>query len=516
MHYSDIRDRVWSAADYAPANSPEGEARTREHINRALMRIALDAPFLFERDVVMFLDPDVRADKTAAVTDAWVSTSPYDAWVLETPYTESTAPDLFARFVDPERPFNGRWMEYRDPTDPTGKRIQRHRIREIYLHGEVPNRRVRMTLFQPVPYAAPGYPVGASTSLVDWRITMRQYALPAEAVEIQSLEVYDANGSPFDFDYVTAGEASRMGYENSYWDNPATGLPFVYWQGEVETLAGINAAPAVAVSGLLWDITANAEPRGNFEYCFTLSLGRRHDEVQDILPLTSATYNANADGRRAPYLESPPTPFTALVEPGDKRIDVTTLDFSAFFGFGSGTERFARTGLEVNLYRRRVSNGTPPSGTYDGWPTSNHFQHIASDFARGHVTFTDLGLSVPGRKLRRAGTYKTLRFAGSVDERYRIHVRCLVKPYEMLDDTDVCEIPSVAVDALVSLALSNLFNASGNPSMAANSFMDYERALHRLKKRLASRKQPGQPWRMRGRTTRGRKGYRHNHVVSQG
>jgi len=134
----------------------------------------------------------------------------------------------------------------------------------------------------------------------------------------------------------------------------------------------------------------------------------------------------------------------------------------------------------------------------------------------GAAVLLDDGTKVPGRRLRRVGGYKTLRFSNAPDRRYRLLVRCVVRPYEMLDDSDACEVPPSAIDALIFLSLRNLYEASGNPSMAASSFMDYERALHALKKRHASLKPSGESWRMRSRSARRwKRGYRHYDIIDQ-
>jgi hypothetical protein len=178
----------------------------------------------------------------------------------------------------------------------------------------------------------------------------------------------------------------------------------------------------------------------------------------------------------------------------------------------SATHRYRHVGVKANIYRRRV--GVDPAYALP-YPTSNHFQHIASvDFSNGSATYTDDGTSVPGRRLCRVGGYKTLRFSHAPDKRYRLRVRCVVRPEEILDDSDACEIPPSAIDALIFLSLRNLYEASGNPSMAAYSFADYERALHALKKRHASLKPTGESWRMRSRSAkRWKRGYRHHDIV---
>lgn len=525
MILRDIRDRIWAAADYAPAGSPEGFVRTREFINRALMRIALDAPFLFEEDVVLYLDPDIVDESTTDTPDVWRSPSgvDFDPWVLETAYDDSTAEGLILiqRFTLADRPINGRWIEYKDPADANGQRIMRHRIRDLWTVGEEGSQSVRISLYEPVQYTAPGFaPAGAGGPgvLSDWRITMLQHALPPGVVEVESIQVYDSNDNFVDFKYISAGEAVQFGYDASYWNSPTASHPWVYWPGEVESLPGLTPAPlAFAASVDVWGTASTDEPRGKFEYCYTLSLGQRHDEVQDVNPLNNTSTSANESGRRMPYLESPPTAYTDLIDPDDKEINIQAPNLNVLYGFGdSSTTRYNHTGLYVNLYRRRVENGTPPSGvSYVGYPTSNHFQHLASSAVGTAATaFIDDGSRVPGRKLRRVGGYKTLRFSPTTDKRYRVQLRCVVRPYEMLDDSDSSNIPPSAIDALIFLTLKNLYEAGGNPSMSANSYADYERALLALKKRHASLKPAGEMWRMSTRTSRRRgRRYRHNDIV---
>ena len=518
MHYSDIRDRVWAAADYAPAGSPEGIARTREFINRALNRIALDAPFLFERDINIYLDPDVLPNDKAAVADTWRSVpgGNFDPWVIESTWTLASAAALYNRFVNPERPFSGWYFECKDPADPTGERILSFRIREVWTIDEGITRRVRISFFEPTPYDTPGFAPTAGGGvgvITDWRITVKQYALPPEVVEIQTIRPYDTTNDYGYFRYITAEDACRDGYEGSYWTKTATSLPLTFWPGEVETLANTSVAPVISATGT-WSAIATAEPKGQFEYVYTLSLGERHDEVQDINPMSSTSAVANSSGRRMPYIESPPSPIAGPNDDTTKQIIIRTPNIPLLVGFEAAARaRYRKVGVKANIYRRRI---TVDSSYTLPYPTSNHFQHLATVAftLNGYAEFTDDGTSVPGRRLRRVGGYKTLRFSNCPDKRYQVRVRCLVRPYEMLDDSDACEVPPSAIDALIFLSLRNLYEASGNPSMAASSFMDYERALHALKKRHASLKPPGETWKMRSRSCRRRRGYRHYHNVS--
>lgn len=509
MHYSLIRDRIWAAADYAPANSPEGIARTREHINRALMRILLDAPFLFERELDLYLDPDILPDNTV-VADTWTSsTNRFDAWTLRTSWDSSSYPLKAARLLDPERPLSGRWLEFKDPSDPTGQKVITLRIREVWEEDVDGGFFVIMSFFDPMPYET-GFTAATTGVIEDWRVTMKQYALPPEVVEIQTVRPYDALDDRLTFSYVSASEASSRGLDTSYWDSEGTTRPWVYWPGTVENVVNMNAVPAFTGVAGLWSTAVYAEPKGEFEYVYTLSLGERHDEVQDGTPLGSPSTAAAGQGRRMPYLESPPSPlvgplFSALP------IGISTPDFSSISGFGdNATLRYRRVGLKANFYRRRVS--VDPTYAFS-WPTSNHYQHVGtvSFLASGSASFTDDGESVPGRRLRHVGGYKTLRFSAAPDKTYRLCVRAVVRPHEMLDDSDACEVPPSAIDALIFLGLRNLYEASGNPSMAASSFADYERALHALKKRHASLRPTADLTRLRARTTRRRR-LRRGHI----
>ena len=282
---------------------------------------------------------------------------------------------------------------------------------------------------------------------------------------------------------------------------------------EVEIVGLQNGAPLVAALSGTWSTTLYAEPEGDFEYVYTLSLGERHDEVQDITPLSSTSRVANDLGRRMPYIESPPSPIRTLEQgaASGNNIVVSTSNFPNLIGFGDvSTPRYRRVGIKANLYRRRIK-------TYGGslWPSSEHFQHIdtQSFLANGVVFFTDDGETVPGRRLRRSGGYKTLRFSHAPDKPYRLSVRAAIRPFEMKDDADACEVPPGAIDTLISLSLRYLYEASGNPSMAAAAFSDYEVALHALKRRHADIRPPGQTRKIRLRGRR-RKGRLYNYTTS--
>ena len=287
----------------------------------------MDAPFLFERDINLYLDPDLLPDNSGAVADTWESSSSFDPWVVQSSWTQATALALYNRFINPARPYSGWYFECKDPADSTGERILSFRIREIWTADVVGGRRVFISFFEPTPYDAPGFSTSAGGVGVvsDWRITMRQYALPPDVIEIQSIRPYDTANDFGEFRYLTAEDAARYGYEGSYWNDTVTSLPWVYWAGTVETLPNMSVKPDLGGTGA-WSSATYAEPKGEFEYLYTLSLGERHDEVQDVNPLGSNLVVANESGRRMPYIESPPSPIagpTSNVASG-LQITVTT------------------------------------------------------------------------------------------------------------------------------------------------------------------------------------------------
>ncbi len=518
MRYQDIRNRVWGAADYAPASSPEGEVRMREFINRGLKQLVQDAPFAFEEDIVFYLDPDILHD-TGNENDIWASDPDFDPWVLRTSYTDLQEADLFARFEDLDRPLSGRWLEWVDPADPTGRAVLRTRIRDMWIaeSGGGPQKRVYISLWDPVPYDSPGFTAAGVGGIARWRITMQQYALPPTVVQIENVRVFDTKGDILGFKFITSNEAVKWGYDVSYFYTPSTSRPYVVWGGSVEYLDGVNAPPLTfRAAGSAWDLGASSEPRGEFEYAYTVGFGERHDEVQDHVPLTNAIQAANAAGRRWPYLESASSPISDVIE-GDttENVSVFLHDIARTIGFGdAGTPRYQHHGLDIYLYRRRVAHGEEPAGVlYGTWPLSNAFQHIAT-LEAGTITFTDQGLSVPGRRLRDISSYKTLRFSPPPDHRYRVEARCVVRPEPMLDASDTCPVPEDAIDALIFAALSRCYEAAGNAAMKADATASYEKALHAMKKRNASVRRSDEPYRIRRRTRRGRYGI--NYPMSDG
>ena len=252
------------------------------------------------------------------------------------------------------------------------------------------------------------------------------------------------------------------------------------------------------------------EPAGQFEYCFTYAWGYRDSDFRDFGPAQPYQSAQTAPSRLEPLWESAPSPIVSvttsnrLEDPivfGGKAINVITPDIDYMQGFGRNADpRYHHGGWRKRIYRRRVTvdpvaYGALPNqlGGAIEQETPDAFILIG-DIIGHQTTFTDNGTLLPDyhRRLREVHGYESVRFYPRPSQRFQVDVRCLLRPDELKDDSDVPELHTDGIDVLLYRALGFLYEAQGNIELADRSIGRFREALFTLTKRYGDLRYPGE------------------------
>lgn len=490
MHLLDYRDALWREVDHAPGGSPEAVVRTNKDIERALFQLFAEAPYLFRIDERRInLDPDiVMEDATDLIEMASNPAPPVDdAWVVQTTY--NTADAKADKWLDQPRSYlDGRMLRITDPDDPGY--FQFFRIREMFLEAPDPDVpadvRVRMSLHRPLPD-------GWTKQPLEWQVITSEYALPNDIIRIADLSV-DIGGSSYPVSIVHQGEVEDTALVDPGHLGGTGGSPLVAYRRQAEGLprplvpASVEVDPEGAAGS--WDLVTS--PLGTFEYFWTVSMGFRFAEAGygDPRKMADAYFHIN---RLQPYWESAPSPVSELVtvSSGTTVVTLKFPDLQRVIGFSNAaTIRNERTGIYINIYRRRVTadaNGRAYA--------SEHAYYLDRFKADGTVEYVDDGSVLPAHTvpLRENTKYQTLRFLPNPDASYRIRMRAYLRPIPPKDDYEDVPIPDDAQNALISLAAQHFYRRAGNAAFAAHYqqlYMDAKALLARTYGQAKPRKHP--------------------------
>ena len=456
-----LRDRLASAADWAPTQAAEFKWRATRWLNDALFALSSEAPWLFEEtELSVVLEPPVDMatdDDTVSVTS--------DAWVMK---LDLAAGHADATPWEDNRKWDGRTIAIRDADDDTV--WHRHVIREVWTSGG----NVYFSLDRPWP--------NTTDTELHWRILSPDVLLPENVIEVRSARlVKSANEQPLPV--ITQGLAEDSAYD-AHPDSSA-GEPQLLFRRAHRQLAQPNFQPVAKTEAeALVAAWLGPEPVGEFDYCFTYIWGKQESRMQLPGPAEQAS-TAGATSRYTPYLESGPSPVSdpvTLPSSGAGAITITLPDYDFLVGFGgAATTRYRRAGVKKAIYRRRKQE-TAATKVID---PSDRFYKI--DEVDGHVTtWTDNGALTPDRKAPLLPTqqYKAFGVYPQPDARYELRLRVVARPWPLVDDGDIPRIPADAVDVLVFKALMSLTGpAQGNPGLMTLAEREFSKALARAQRR---------------------------------
>ena len=243
---------------------------------------------------------------------------------------------------------------------------------------------------------------------------------------------------------------------------------------------------------------------------------------------------------REPRWESAPSPVSAQIESANSALGIllTPPNIEYMLGFytiydpdGGAPVQPARnymSGWYIRVYRRRISadftnyNSTE-RGSYNmpspSGPLLSDLKSVASDepfylLSEFHIDstnsgqFLDNGSIIPDRtrRLRDTHGYQSIHLYPVPNERYELELRCVRRPLELINDTDVPLIHAEACDVLIDRTLQLLYETEGNIVMMRFAKDRYDRNLKDLAKRYGDLRSAAEP--MLKRLSRASPGYR--------
>ena len=497
MNFGEIRDAIFSQADWAPTQSADAKTRTNLFINRAYFQLAQEAPFLFFEEKVGLATQKDFTPKTAEIREATgnpsfppdtVSIMANDPWVLKRVLQISVAGQVA---WDITGAWRGRMLLV---TDPTGVSHTR-RIRDIWnvLDAGTGSTYQYISLYRPWN--------NLTDATMDWRIYTEDYYLPDEVIEVSSIRLAKDNQN-WPLDIIGQLEAEKF----SLADSPTQvgqGVPqsaYRRFHRQIESPTGAPLA-AIGIVGQTWQ---GPEPAGQFEYCFTFCWGYRDQDYRDFGPQGVYSSAQTVPSRLEPLWESNPSPIVAITtenEAPNNAIELTMPDIDYMQGFGRSSDpRYHHSGWTKRIYRRRKTVDSAHYGTlaqqFNGAlqqetpDTFYLFQEVA-----GHVTtLIDNGSILPDyhRRLRDIHGYQSIRMYPRPDARFQLDIRCVLRPKELEDDNDVPNVHPDGINVLLYRALASLYEAQGNIDLADRALSRYTELLFTLTKRYGDLRYPGE------------------------
>lgn len=490
-----IRRAIFDQADWAPSVSTEAIKRVDEFIDRAYMRLAQDAPYLFFEDEIRWA---VHPDRTPGLSTDLLRVADIgasaDAWTLETELPVGT-PDALVWETD--RSWDARYLLLKIPNpSPTTTPEEYHliRIREVFTAVVTPNTHVRITLERPWR--------NITDEGIEYRVVSDEFTLPDDLIEIRNISLMEENTSyPYPLAIIGQTQAEFATFPNNN-RLQTSGPPRVVYRREHQAfLEAPTQAPGIAVvDQTTW---GPPEPTGTFEYLFTYIWGKQEIWSHGQGPNTQGQTVATG-GRLEPYYESGPSPVSeAAVVPGATStvaLSLPNIDF--MLGFDEATTaRYHRAGIKKRIYRRRVASDAPAV------ESPNKF--FLLDEVDGHITtYIDNGTITPDykRPFRSIHGYQTFRLYPRPEKRYELILRAIKRPQPMYDETDMPRIQRDGIDCLLLRAMQYLYEAQGEASMARYAKEEYDLALFALTKRYgdirpSTRLRRRRPARVRSRWT---------------
>ena len=490
MNLKDIRDAIFSQADWAPTQSTDAKGRVDAFINRAYLQMAEEAPFLFFEQTIPFATmPDIIAaadDPTDLLTVE--GTDPY----VLTRTAASTAAGTAWRT---DGYWNGRMLEI---TRSDGTRYRR-RIRDVWVTG-LPTPQNRISLYQPWP--------NTTDNNLEYRIYNEAYYLPQDVIQVNSVRLQQQNET-WPLQVVGQFEAEMLSLK----DNPSravTGIPRTIFRGNHFQLDTPTLVPTVAFSAVDVENWLGPDPAGEFEYVYTYCWGYRDGDitngthVQNYNPKGSLIAAQTAPAARPiPRWESAPSPAASITATNNgKAVLITTPDLDFMEGFGAnagGAVRYRHGGWRKRIYRKRKRLAAANPLTHTGGNYAGQFNqerpdaYFLLDDLPAHVTVAiDQGLVVPDfhHRLREVHGYQAIRMSPRPDIRYEVEVRCVRRPLILEDDQDVPVLHKDGMNCLIQKSIALLYEAQGDIPLADRALGKYQEKLFTLTKRYGDLRYP--------------------------
>ena len=255
-----IRRACFDQADWAPSVSTEATARMDTYIDRAYMRLAQDAPFLFFEDEFRWA---VHPDRTPSLTTdrlrvAAIGSGTEDAWTLETELPVGTADALV---WESDRKWDARYLLLKVPSEDEWHLV---RIREVFTAVVSPHTYVRITLETPWR--------NITDTAIEYRVVSDEFTLPDELIEVRNISLMEENTSyPYPLAIVGQTQAEFATFPNNNRLQTAGPPRTVYRREHQAPLMAPTQPPTFTIThAVAW---GPPEPTGTFEYLFVGTAG---------------------------------------------------------------------------------------------------------------------------------------------------------------------------------------------------------------------------------------------------
>jgi hypothetical protein len=488
-----IRNAVFRQLDWAPSQSNTAKNRVDEFIQRAYLQMSQDAPYLFFEEttrlpVLPDIEPGGTTDLVRIAPTAAAESNAADAWTFRTELDTSVTTGRTAWATD--RSWDGRLVMLKQ----AGTTNWHHRrIRSVW---DATSEGITYTFFTiDVPW------LNRTDTGVDWRVVNNEYVFPNRMLELRNISLLENSTQyPYPLEFVSQQQAEYSLMPNNTTLTPAGAPRYVYRRSH-QQIPGPTLAPTITAAST-WQ---GPQPEGEFEYCYTYVWGIHEPAYAHANPDTSDATGGSSQ-RHRPYWESAPSPVSDLVNvpAGGSRVQLGFPHVNAQLGFeDGGTWRAGQSGLNIRIYRRRVSNAALVSGYAGSFTTDvespNTFYllgEVTTTFgATVNPTFTDDGGEVPdmGVPLVPVHGYMSFRLHPRPSERMVLSLRAIMRPVPLTDDSDVPTVHADGIDCIITRTLAYMYEAQGNTSSADRSLNQYERALMQLNKRYGTLKPSSRP-----------------------
>jgi len=454
----------------APRKDARAASLLRNKVRESYLELQSMAPTLFLRDIRILTDPDLNPK-----TRDTISIAGGDAWTVEMDLPQS---DDDASVWNEYRNWAARIILIVDPV--TG--IERpYRMRDVWY--DAIDDKYKATLDRPYP--------DPTAENLDYRILTSEMPLPDNILRIKSAWVIQSGRTTRRIKITDAAEVEhRNTVDFNAWTKVQGEPRFLSTKNKFSLQAPryIAAENAAAEVGPFW---VGPEPRGTFEYVATLVWGEHEMWVDEPGP---STQTGLADARRSAYFESGPSPVIRVAAdqestpPGDYgRIEIKLPDMAHMMGFdGAATPREHHQGLNWRIYRRRVNTletGASVVRVEDGAT----FQFIA-ELPGDETSYYDDGSDIPDRNrpFRPVSFYHLVEVYPRPSVRGVLFCRAVVRPPELVDDTDVPQVPHNCMGVLRDLTKAKILEFLKDPSQAQVVYNTAVDKLHLLLAQSAS------------------------------
>lgn len=553
MNLKEIRTAMFAQADWAPTQSPEAITRVNGFINRAYNQLALEAPFLFfESKVHLATEKDVKSlgglstnipdrIQLSGTNTLPLSPTERDPWTWKATFThaqaEAAPTDLNVWKYD--RSWDGRMIEI---TAHDGTLV-RNQIRSIWNNSGT----YHITLARPWDIGTYGDGTATDSEGIagfKYRIFTESYALPDDLIELKSARLRDeTNNWPLDVFGQQEAEQHQLDGPDS---QVAAGIPRVIFRRGHQKLRGPSVPPvaeaAINAGGEVQKIWRGPEPPGTFQYKVTYTWGKRDVEFQlpgmghwegfaqplNILDTTTFPSNpgnstitsgdsSSRNRVRTPRFESPSSPESEVADTTEfmAAIRLSLPNITYALGYltqvthGGSTytrQSLNQSGMYIRIYRKRVTTDLGDYGALlqqstgligsqlDSADDYYLLAEFRADKDNGGV-FYDNGEFLPdySRRLRDINGYQTMAFYPKPDKRYITEIRGVVRPKELVDDSDAPEVHAEAINVLLERSMVYLYENMGNAGMSQLSNQKYGEELLTLSKRYGDLRPPAAP-----------------------